>query len=92
MKGAEQKRPKLASAALTQAISTPNWMLPMVYLVSGNNFLNRVVVSSRSIALAATAKANSSHSGPSDLGSIPFKRRNTMQAPSAARLLPSMNG
>ena len=58
----------------------------------GKSFRSRCVASSRSIALAATAKVNSSHSGPSALDSIPFKRRKTRHAPSAARLLPSMNG
>ena len=62
------------------------------YPLRGRSFRKRSVVSSRSIPPAATASVNSSHSGPSALGSIPFKRRNTMHAPSAARLLPSTKG
>lgn len=58
----------------------------------GNSLRKRAVVSSRSIVPSATAKTNASHSGPSAFGSIAFKRRNTMQAPSAVRLLPSMKG
>lgn len=62
------------------------------HLGFGNSLRSRCVASSRSIALAATASVNSSHSGPSVFGSIPLSRKNTIHAPSAARLLPSMNG
>ncbi len=58
----------------------------------GKSFRNRRVASLRSISLAATASVSSSHAGPSVSGSMPFKRRKTTHAPSAARLLPSMNG
>ena len=58
----------------------------------GNNARNRAAVPSLSNSLDATAKVNSSHSGPSIWGSILFSRRKTMHAPNAARLLPSING
>lgn len=58
----------------------------------GRSFRNHCVVSSRSISPAATAKVSSSHSGPSAFGPMPFNRRKTIQAPRAARLLPSING
>ena len=71
--------PALASQWVTQACF-------------GSSFRSRRVASSRSISLVATARVSSSHSGPSTFGSIPLRRRKTMHAPSAARLLPSMNG
>jgi hypothetical protein len=61
-------------------------------LCPGKSFRSCRVASLRSIPLDATASVSSSHAGPSVSGLMPFKRRKTMHAPSAARLLPSMSG
>src|ERR1044071_6981590 len=62
------------------------------YLPVDNNSRSLIVACARSRLAAAIPRTQSSHSGPSGLGSSPFNLRNTMQAPSAARLLPSMKG
>src|SRR5512138_1938859 len=66
--------------------------LPPIYLPVGNISRSLIVACSRSRLPEAMARTSSSHSGPSGLGSIPFRRKKTIQLPRAARLLPSMKG
>src|SRR4051794_27207669 len=72
------------------------WMVALGYrrlrTVVGKNSRRLVVTCCRSRAPEAIARTSCSHSGPSGPGSIPFRRRKTIQLPSPARLLPSMKG
>ena len=57
-----------------------------------SSFLSRLVVCVRSSREAATSSTRDSHAELSGVGSTPFKRRKTMAAVIAVRLLPSLNG
>jgi len=82
--------PPAAAAPVASRVEVPP--LGERHLFALSNFRIRLVTCSRSSWPEATAKVSSSHSGPSACGSMSFKRRKTMHAPSATRLLPSMNG